>query len=113
MNAEQKARKGDIWLIAEVMPDWTTVQFNDGRAIAFNRETGRIYQIPHPDCPFVIIPSPENTRPAPTEAEVEAAAKRIYSCEVWAKSKPWGHEDALPLHDHYRRMARAALGLTK
>lgn len=49
-----------------------------------------------------------NTRPAPTEAEVLAAAKRMaavdYGCDVWSETI----ED---VRNKYLRMARAALGI--
>lgn len=116
---EQQARESmpewpsDVDFIAEVMPDWTTLQFPSGKAYAFNRETGRVYRLPHPDCPFAIIPSPL-TLPAPSGEEVEAAAKRIAAADsgvslehverLWEKF----HES---LRNRFRRMARAALGV--
>lgn len=103
MNADWP---NDVAFIAEVMPDWTTLQLPSGKAYAFNRESGRVYQLPHRDCPFAIIPAPKNTRPAPTEAEVEAAAKRIFEAGgtvSLSESMEWGH---------YLRMARAALGFS-
>jgi hypothetical protein len=43
--------------VAEVFPDWTTLQICESEQyFAFNRETGRVYALPHPDCPF--IPNP-------------------------------------------------------
>ncbi len=46
--------------VAEVFPDWTTLQVGPGRCFAFNRETGRVYKVPHPDCPFVLNPFVQN-----------------------------------------------------
>jgi hypothetical protein len=44
----------DAEWVARVFSDWTTLQIlEDGAAFAFNRETGRVYKLPHPDCPFV------------------------------------------------------------
>lgn len=44
--------------VAEVFPDWTTLQvIATGDAFAFNRETGQVCKIPHPDCPFLQWPS--------------------------------------------------------
>jgi hypothetical protein len=53
---------GGIAWVAEVMPDWTTLQTAAGDAFAFNRSTGRVYKVsdldnPSPECPFVIIPT--------------------------------------------------------
>lgn len=50
---------GDVAWISEVFPDWTTLQIlASGEAYAFNRETGRVYKLPHPDCPFFQFPPP-------------------------------------------------------
>lgn len=50
-----------------------------------------------------------NTRPAPTEAEVEAAAKRLAVDDDW-RPEDWDHIDYGTRAD-YLRMARAALGV--
>ena len=42
--------------VAEVFQDWTTLQIVEtGMAFAFNRESGKVYKLPHPDCPFVTM----------------------------------------------------------
>lgn len=108
MNADWP---NDVAFIAEVMPDWTTLQFPSGKAYAFNRESGRVYQLPNRDCPFVIIRAPENTRPAPSEAEVEAAAKRMWQLVGFEAGYPdWQAADESE-KEPFRRMARAALGV--
>lgn len=50
-----------------------------------------------------------NTRPAPSEAEVEAAAKRLAVDDDW-RPEDWDHIDYGTRAD-YLRMARAALGV--
>lgn len=42
----------EVEWVATVYPDWTTLQFSDS-AFAFNRATGKVYKLPHPDCPFL------------------------------------------------------------
>lgn len=40
--------------VAEVFPDWTTLQIlESGDAYAFSRVTGKVFKLPHPDCPFI------------------------------------------------------------
>lgn len=47
---------GEVYWVAEVFQDWTTLQIvESGDAFAFNRATGRVYKLPHPDCPFIQI----------------------------------------------------------
>ena len=104
----------DVAFIAEVMPDWTTLQLPPGQAFGFNRETGRVYRLPHPDCPFAIIPNPQATRPAPSEEDVEAAAKRMagvnWSADGERLDRSWDMAREA-VRENYRRMARAALGV--
>lgn len=45
-------RKDVAWM-AQVFPDWTTLQLISGESFAFNRATGRVYKLPDPDCPFI------------------------------------------------------------
>ena len=45
----------EIEWVATVYPDWTTLQLGPGRVFAFNRATGKVYKVPHPDCPFVEV----------------------------------------------------------
>lgn len=56
----------EVEWIATVYPDWTTLQFPES-TFAFNRATGRVYKLPHPDCPFV------EYKPHPAIAATEAA----------------------------------------
>lgn len=51
-----------------------------------------------------------NTRPAPTEAEVEAAAKRIFDFSADPRAPGW-KDVSHDTRDHYRHLARAALGV--
>lgn len=97
----------DVAFIAEVMPDWTTLQLPSGQAFGFNRETGRVYRLPHPDCPFVIIGhTPEATRSG--EGVVERVARAIYAADP-DQVGSWEDEHEY-LHNIYGAMARAALG---
>lgn len=45
----------EIEFVATVFHDWTTLQLQDGRTFGFNRESGMVYKIPHPECPFLTI----------------------------------------------------------
>jgi hypothetical protein len=56
-----------VAFVAEVMPDWTSMQLRDGSCYAFNRATGRVYKLPHPECPFVIIQNRQPLPPPPGE----------------------------------------------
>jgi len=58
----------DVKFVATVYPDWSLLEINEtGDIYAFNRGTGKVYCLPHPDAPF--IPNPwrgalETTTPA-------------------------------------------------
>jgi hypothetical protein len=43
----------DVAFIATVYPDWTTLELRDGDVFGFNRETGRVYKLPHDECPLI------------------------------------------------------------
>lgn len=54
------ADKTPIW-VAEVRPDWTALEIlASGDVFAFNRATGRVYKVPHPDVPIIIY-APKTT----------------------------------------------------
>jgi hypothetical protein len=50
-----RAWPNDVAFVAEVYPDWTTLSLPDGSDFAFNRMTGKVYKVPHPECPFVVF----------------------------------------------------------
>jgi len=44
----------EIEWVATVYSDWTVLQLLDsGMAFGFDRATGKVYKLPHPDCPLV------------------------------------------------------------
>lgn len=44
---------------ATILSDWTILQLVNGDSFGFNRETGRVYRLPHDECPFVVIGPPK------------------------------------------------------
>lgn len=62
--------------VAEVFPDWTTLQIlESGEAYAFNRESGKVYRLPHPEAPFIQWPSEPEPTYRVTERGLELLGK--------------------------------------
>lgn len=59
--ASPQGLPADATYIADVMPDWTTMQLPDGSSFAFKRENGMVYKLPHPDAPFIPLPAPPSS----------------------------------------------------
>ena len=64
---------GEVAWVATVFPDWTTLQLGEGEAFAFNRQTGRVYKIPHPECPYLLWPHVQNSTPIDGGTRVSGA----------------------------------------
>lgn len=62
--AKQASDGKEIEWIGTVQDDWTTLELADNRLFAFNRTTGRVYKVPHPDCPFIQFPAQPTTKAA-------------------------------------------------
>lgn len=99
------ARPGDV-LIYPVIPDISQANFED-LADALRRgmpELAKIMPIAGGLAPVIYRPAPA----APTDEQIEAAAKRAWALDARPEDTPWSR---LPseVRDHWIRMARAVL----
>jgi hypothetical protein len=46
----------DVAFLADVRPDWTILSARDGSHYGFRRSDGRVFKMPHNECPFFVLP---------------------------------------------------------
>ena len=60
---DAEAMRSEVAFYATTYLDWTILQLPSGDSFGFCRDNGRVYKLPHDECPFVVIDWSKGSKP--------------------------------------------------